>query len=317
MRAFLPAQGEFPDTYQFPFELPVLNQGGTGMCIDYALTAIKTLQEWKERGQRQDMGLGYLYGNRLDGHWRGEGLVMREALETLYKMGEPTADVYNVTGTYERCAAYYQDNRERADKAARPQRVKAYARCQTPFDVMGAMYHGGSPVLMGIVGTIKFMFSTPAATGIVPDEPAEAFDLSKPGTFGHGMYIDGWKTIGGRLYYRIVNSWGTGWGLQGRAWLPADYPGIKELWAITDAQPNGRSILLTIGSTEYQIDDGVTAVTRQMDAAAFIKDGRTQVPIRFVVNGLAELLGRPLPVQPITDERGNVLQVRITVPDPE
>lgn len=43
-------------------------------------------------------------------------------------------------------------------------------------------------------------------------------------TFGaHAMLIIGWRTIAGRLWFRVVNSWGDRWGDHGLCWLSEEY----------------------------------------------------------------------------------------------
>jgi hypothetical protein len=58
----------------------------------------------------------------------------------------------------------------------------------------------------------------PSADGVLPD-----FRPSPEGVLGHAICLLGKKKINGRWYAKMLNSWGTRWGLRGFAYLPESY----------------------------------------------------------------------------------------------
>ncbi|HEY3367766.1 MAG TPA: C1 family peptidase [Symbiobacteriaceae bacterium] len=326
-RVFLPRAAEaLPAEYSLPFEPPVYDQVGN-MCCAYGLSSLKEDQEQVETGTYAAFSPGYIYGNRLPGQYMGEGMYPREALAALTQNGVPPAEILPVAGTFLECRAAYLAHQAEADQAARPQRVQSYVLCQTPADVQGALYHLGSPVLLGANVTKWFCYLVDAS-GMVKDEPADHFTETSPYMVGgHAMIIMGWRQIDGRLYWVVQNSWGFGWGAGGRCYMPADWPGILEQWAVTDRHPNGRKLRLTMGSRTMQLvwpePDGTERVEElQMDVEPVIVAGRTLVPPRFVADGLTRLLATgsspgPILPLPVTDPVGRVLYVDLVIPDPE
>lgn len=318
-KAFLPAAEVFPGEYRLPFSAPILNQGASLMCVDHACRSMKELQEWVERGAYQAFGNGYVYGRSrlLPDAYQGEGMYPRDAMDVLRNYGDPPADVFNLKGTASECKAAVSARLAELDKAAAPQKIFSYVRCFSPADVQGMLYHNRSPVLLATVITSTFMYFT-LKDGIVKDQPASAFeDGSAQNMGGHAMLIIGWRTIGGRLYWAVQNSWGAGWGDGGLCYLPADYPGIFELWGATDAHPQGPRIHIPIGKPELQIVSGDQVETIPLDVGAQIIDGRTLIPVRAFVNVVAKLLGRPLPVLPKMGPDGKTGSVDIVLVDQE
>lgn len=51
---------------------------------------------------------------------------------------------------------------------------------------------------------------------------------------GHAITITGWKVVGDKLYWRILNSWGKSWGDGGYAWLPEEYPWVEQAYVLVD-----------------------------------------------------------------------------------
>lgn len=328
-RAFLPRTADpVPNDYDLPFTVDALDQGLTGMCNAFAEAVLKTVQEWDERGVRTPYSPGYIYGNRLPGQYQGEGMYPREGLATLVKCGIAPLDVLPVTGTYEECRDAYLAKQAEADRAALPQRVLSYVLCTTAAEAQGAIYHLRSPVLIGSNITKMFSWVT-GADGIVRDEPADHFDENSPSYWGcHAMIIIGWRQLNGRLYWVVQNSWGPGWADHGRCLLPADWPGLLEMWAITDRHPAGRRVRFDIGSnvatlTWPQPGGPDLTDTMALDVPAQIVGNRLVLPVRAESWALSRLLtpGEPWPGDliplPITDATGRVQAVEIVIPSPE
>ncbi len=289
LKGFIAAAAPLPRSFRLPVQLPIYNQGNTDMCVDFSIREIKELQEWLERGKHEPMANGYIYASREPDHWQGEGMFPREALETLLKRGIPPASVFNQVGTFGQCTAAYLTGKAQADEAARPQRVRYYVRCNTAQDVMTALAVGQSPVLIATAVTQRFAMSWLMPDGSALEEPKEHFQEGSPELVGyHAMMVDGYLTDdAGRVWLEVQNSWGTGWGNQGRCRIPVDYPGLYEMWSVVDSHPVSQWVSLAVNSREmvrtWWDEDGARRVDKLwMDAEPVIKDGRTFVPLRAV-----------------------------------
>lgn len=317
LAAFVVGKEPLPKDFELPVAPPVYNQGQTSMCLDFACRFMKETQEWIERGEFEPLASGYVYGNRQPGHYMGEGMITREALEVLLKFGIPPASAFSVVGSFLRCRAEYQSKKETADKAALPQRISSYVRCASVEDVQRALVELKSPVLIAIAVTRTF---ENLKTRILPMEPKEHF---QPGhaeyTGGHGMAVRGYTTIDDKVYYITRNSWGEdSWGENGECLIPSDYPGIWEMWAVTDRHPVANKIVLEFGSKDLKLvtvdDDGAERIqVMPMDVEPLAANDRTYVPLRFVATALAKLLRIPLQVNPIYELDGRVKTVEIVL----
>jgi len=108
---------------------------------------------------------------------------------------------------------------------------------------------------------------SPNAEGIIPLPSGTLLGY-------HAMVLIGWKPG----YWLVQNSWGQSWGLNGRCWIPWEFPAL-EVWAITDATTERTSILrLEIGSRTAFID----GQARTLTVAPFIQNGRTLLGVRDI-----------------------------------
>lgn len=53
----------------------------------------------------------------------------------------------------------------------------------------------------------------------------------------HAIGVTGWKTVGSTVYFHAKNSWGTGWGQKGYAWIPLGCDGFGDEVAFLTASP--------------------------------------------------------------------------------
>lgn len=316
-KSFLPPlTATLPAEYTIPFLPPVLDQSDTSMCADFSIRSLKEAQEQVERGRYEAMASGYVYGNRRETDYQGEGMFTREALRTLLDYGIPPASVFIAMGSYASCRDLYRAHRAAADESARHQRISAYAACSGEQEVMQALYSLKAPVYIGITATASFAWFT-RADGMVADEPIGNFQRGSAHWLGgHAMIVVGWRRIDGRLYWIVQNSWGTAWGDGGRCYMPAHWLGIDELWIVTDRRPRGKGVRFKIGqpAVEHLSEDG-SQVTRavKIDTAPFLQSGRTQVPLRAFTDAIAELTGVRVAILPAVDPDGNPVHVDLVL----
>lgn len=218
-----------PAEYAAGPEVPVYDQDIYGMCVAFTAAEVKEAEETRESGAPVAFSRAFIYGNRLDTDYQGEGMEPREMLERLRSDGACPLDLYPIWGDYPKCRdGITQAMRE----AAKPYVIKSYARAATVDELKAAIYHTG-PCLLAI--PVYSSFYRPTA-GVVPPvaagEKLEGY---------HAMMVYGWTANG---YWRVQNSWGTAWGDGGRCLIPLDYftlspdaPEDKrmEAWTVVDS----------------------------------------------------------------------------------
>lgn len=255
--------GAYPEEYR-PQPTKIYNQGNVGACVAFALATIKEYQERKERGVYTQYSFNFIYGNRADTDYQGEGMYPREALKQLQKYGVCKHDEMPGIWNYPAQKKLFTPE---IYKSALPQRVATYAAVNTPEEVKNAVYFNG-PVLISIPVYESF--------------ERTRGDLELP---RGGETIRGYHAIAVIGYtkdrYIIQNSWGKNWGDGGLAYMPFNYP-ISEKWAITDLVVQHDIIKLKIGSNIMTVN----GVEKLLDTAPFIKDSRTFLPVRFVSEAL-------------------------------
>lgn len=215
----VPTPSSFPDRYVISPLPEVYDQNGYGMCVAFSLATIKEIQEWRERGYRIRYSPGFIYANRNDWDYQGEGMVPREALDRMLKDGVCAFDSFPHVNRMD----YLKDKLLPVWAAcfdeARPQRIKSYARLYTPEDVKSALTQLG-PVMICIPIYPSFYRGKDLP---VPDTAREEIKGR------HAMTLIGWEND----RWIIRNSWGSEWGEGGNCTIPFSYP-IDEMWSITD-----------------------------------------------------------------------------------
>lgn len=198
------------------------DQGDVGACVAFTLKAVKEMQEQKERRKFTRFSAAYIYGAREEKHYKGEGMIPREALETLLKRGVCREDLFPGIYPYPIAARMVT---EAMHRDAYPQRISAYAAMYTADEIKSALMELG-PVLIVLP---------------VYDSFYQGGHLTKPNTITENMYgfhsitLVGWTRENRWL---ALNSWGNKWGqLKGYCTLPFDYP-ISEIWSVTDTTPD-------------------------------------------------------------------------------
>lgn len=219
-------------------DLPdIYDQGKFGMCVAFALSALKESQELKERKVRVRYSPGFIYANRKAGDYTGEGMQPREALQRLIEDGVCEYRSFPNVGTYADCWNALQKSNEDVRLSAKPQRIANYVRATTEAEIDAALKNLG-PVAVTYAIYPSF-YKCPG--GMVPD-----VGLNETITGYHEMVIVGKRTINGQKRYYVQNSWGAGWGDKGRCYIPVDYKGFVEAWTVTDMAPiNTRDVNLT------------------------------------------------------------------------
>lgn len=209
---------EFPETFTLP-TVTVKHQGRTGSCVAHACSSVVEYHNKRQEGTDVVFSTEFIYGYRPQGYYVGEGMYVREALETLRTLGDcPREDLKGNNKCPEAMAAVEARLEELKEKAY-PHRISTYAKINTIDETKQALMDFGYVVITmpwykDYKLTKKGVYSTTAK--------------DKQGY--HCMVIYGWNKEG----WLVHNSWGELWGEEGRFIVPFDVE-LVEIWAVTDA----------------------------------------------------------------------------------
>jgi len=73
--------------------------------------------------------------------------------------------------------------------------------------------------------------------GAPPEQDGAVWTRCSNNGTNHAIGVTGWKTVNGKVYFHAKNSWGTGWGQSGYAWIPLGCDGFGEEVAFLPATP--------------------------------------------------------------------------------
>lgn len=248
-----------------------VNQGATSTCAAVTLAGIIEAAEYKQRGIETPVSIKYLYGNRPEGTYLGEGMVPRELLQTATRFGTPRRELLPGLSDFPASKAAITPA---LDGEGIPNRIRGYVRLSSLQDIYDYLRLYDLPVFLGVMVYESFM--APGPDGMIP-APAGAL------LGGHAMRCAGIRD--GRVI--VQNSWGEDWGDGGFAFIDLSQHRGWEAWGVIPESSDTlikrpQEMLMTIGSKTVLMDG--KAIT--LDVAPFIKDSRTFVPLRFLVEAL-------------------------------
>lgn len=267
----------------------IYNQGNIGMCVGFSLAKIKEGQELKERKVQKRYSPAFIYANRADGDYKGEGMMPREALKQLSKYGTVDYEDFPMLDKYPACRTNFDNNINNLLPLAQSQRIGYYIRLKTNEEIMSFLKAEDTPSLICIHIHENFRVGS---DGIVSMPQGRMQG-------GHAMTLCGWTTIGEEKYWIVSNSWGEQWGNNGYCYIPFAYPKM-EIWGVTDRISKKQAEIPQ--EINFVVDEPIMYTEDKlikMDTAAKIENGRTLVPVRY----LAEILGFDVGFEVLRDGR--------------
>lgn len=264
--------------------IPVINQGNVGSCVAHAEEALKRFMEKKERGEMEYWSTDFLYHNRTNDDYQGEGMMLRQALNQLKNHGVCQKSLYPTNTDYSK-GRNTTITKPMLDNALN-QKVKSYARVNlnNKEEVKRTLIENG-PTIISIPMCNSFSSHYPTIFN-KPIKDYVIYNGNGNANSYHAILVIGYRMIGSYIEYKIQNSWGDLWGDKGCSWLSFDYP-IEEMWSVIDEYlppvAKQKVIKFTMGSNEYTVND-----TRYiMDTVPVQSDNRTFIPLRFVAAALS------------------------------
>jgi hypothetical protein len=230
---FVDVEKDFPDYYLVPpyekeEDIPVYDQGYTSMCVAFTGAAITEQQEYLETGNFRRVSPGWIYGNRDTGMYMGEGMEPREAWAQLCEDGVCEYDSLPVIGTFSECYEAVLKNKDKLLKQASNYKKKSYVAISQDADEIrtAIMKCGAINVCIGVYSD----FDNVGSDGYLTSYTSGSLRGY------HSLTCVGFFTKNNKVYLIILNSWGKEWGKNGLCYMPYNYRGIQEIWAITDLQ---------------------------------------------------------------------------------
>lgn len=207
-----------PDEFQLK-ATSIKDQGYVGSCVAHALSSAL------EADQKIIYSTGWIYGYRPENYYQDVGMIPREALKTIHKVGAVKQKNFPYNIEMQRGKTMVDNNLEVLTNYANEFKIDSYAKLSTINEIKEFLYTAKTPVPLAI-NTYNGMEIDENNTIKIPN-----FEKDEC-TGGHMMLILGWNNKG----FILQNSWGQYWGKNGLAILPYEYP-ISEAWGLTIKTP--------------------------------------------------------------------------------
>lgn len=200
---------------------PVKNQHSINSCAAHASCSILEWFNSKENNEYRRLSTNFIYGMQgVAFHKMSSGMRLRDVCKITQRYGDCLYKTVplntEMPGCYDRLIEKLNDD---VYNEALAYRIKFYARCTTKNAIKHALMTY-SPILMSIKWHQDYEIND--------DDIIEFDTTSKRGN--HAIMVYGFNEKG----WLCQNSWGSGWGNNGRFVLPYKH-GFREAWSFVDA----------------------------------------------------------------------------------
>ena len=216
-----------PESFSHEPHIPIVNgkrfvfdQQNTSTCVANTFMHAVILKEARDGLPFDQPSRLFPYWNSRKEHggqWLDTGTYLRTLAIALRKFGTPSEKFWKWGQLGIRV------NRRpnwTAMRKAHPRRAGKYVRIyeagQDRTRAIQTAIMAGHDVGFGTRVSQSFLASTGK---VLLGKPSP----TDPIAGNHAMLIIGWQTFGGKLYFRILNSWGDQWRDGGLCWMSADY----------------------------------------------------------------------------------------------
>lgn len=231
---------EMAASYAPPYYPQVTDQLGYSTCVAHALATLKEIHEYIEgKGSHNSYSITWIYGNRKSTDRQTEGMQYLQALENLRVDGVPKWNEipnnwWPDVRDYPSSKAIVTQYKDSLLESARMQRIASYEEIHSAtFLAMGERIKqdGGFLIALAMYYNGNYNYWDSETSGYC--------SLSMPSTYDndeHMVVAIGWKTVNGQRYWICANSWGTGWGDNGKLYIPFEAPYYTAYFYVTDGQ---------------------------------------------------------------------------------
>lgn len=215
----LPMGMVFPEEYRST-GAPIKNQGMIGSCVPHAFSRCREKVEAKQRGKFTKLSPGFIYANRVQGDYEGEGMYPRSALKHLKNRGVCEYDLFPENDEYPVVAQLLKERWNTVMPNAAQYKISSYTFLETVNEIK-----------MGIMALDAVTITIPVYENFYDTDSSGMVALPQGKLLGyHQMDLDGWT--GGNRWV-VANSWGEEWGDQGYCYIPFNFP-LSEAWGLAD-----------------------------------------------------------------------------------
>jgi C1A family cysteine protease len=210
------AEKEFPETFSLN-TVPVKNQGTKPTCTAHALSSVVEYHHQRQHGEYVRFSTEFIYGLREDGYYMGDGMVIRNALNTLLKYGDVYESDCKGNHNVDNAMRHVDEDIDHLKELAYPHRISAYFRIRNADELKTALMKFGVVVASMKVYDFHWLFKD-----VYTYNPTNDYTC-------HCVFIYGWNEKG----WLVQNSWGRIYGGDGRFVIPFDFK-FNELWGVAD-----------------------------------------------------------------------------------
>ena len=217
--ACVSAPVEYPEEFALDM-CEAKNQGAVSSCVAHAIAAVVEYYNRLQEGEYVKMSTGYIYGNRTNMSHKGQGMYVSDAVKNTVKYGDVENALFSYNVEVPQAIEEFEKKAFELSDRAFPNRFSSYFVLPTVASMKANLMQNG-PII----------FSIPWYADIkVTAQNIMTHDTSNKTIDGyHCMVIYGWCKDG----WLIQNSWGKGWGKNGRAIMPYSFR-IMECYGVTD-----------------------------------------------------------------------------------
>lgn len=208
---------DFPKKYTCPVEIPVKNQLTKPTCTAHALASLVEYHNKRQHKAYRKFSTEFIYGYRPEGYYIGDGMCIKDGLNTLLKYGDVYYTELAGNSNFARAQMKVVEKYDALIERAHPHRITAYYKLNTADEIKTALMRDG--VVVAAMNTYK-------GAKLVNN----VYTYDKDAEHGnHCILIIGWDKNG----WLVQNSWGYLYGDGGRFHLPFDFK-LNEAWGVTD-----------------------------------------------------------------------------------
>lgn len=202
-----------PDEFEVEHS-EIKNQGQVCSCV--AFSVAETLEAINEN--KEKYSTNWIYGYRPFGYYKGKGMMIRQALNTILKLGYVLQSDFSGNTEVKAVIDTVDEHIDQLKEKAGNRKIYAYAKIRNRDELKRILYLTKHPVVILVHCVNPF----------VTDEN-NIIQYSDVFSGYHAMVCYGWNELG----LLLQNSWGDDWGNSGTAILSDIYP-LREAWFIAD-----------------------------------------------------------------------------------
>lgn len=222
----VPLLNTFPVYHSIKYNSVAKNQGDIGSCVPHSISCLKEIIEEKQSGEFRLFSPGFVYANRRNTDFQGEGMVPSQALYNLRHHGIVHQEDFPYNEEYPGIKNLLSTGggQDILFAKAEPFRISSYCKVNNLNELRTALLRVGP--ISGCFPIYESFFKLDKKDYTVK------YPSGKETFFGyHEMTL---LTFNNAIsHFEVLNSWGPEWGLNGYCLVPFDYPTV-EYWSVSD-----------------------------------------------------------------------------------